>query len=270
MEILKKSAECLSTLRKKQPLIHHITNYVTVNDCANIVLAVGASPVMADDCREVEDIVSLSQALVINMGTLNQRTIESMLKAGKKANEVKIPVIFDPVGVGASSSRNETAQQIIEGVKLAVIRGNMSEIKVISGKNVKIKGVDSLASAEDGTQVAEETARKLDTVVAITGKTDIISDGTRTCYIENGHERLSSVTGTGCMATSLIGSFCGAVNDYYLAALSGVMAMGLAGELASESLKAFEGIGTFKVRIFDNISNLSEKIIVKRGRVSHE
>ncbi len=270
MEILKKCAESLITLRQKQPLIHHITNYVTVNDCANIVLAVGASPVMADDSKEVEDIVSLAQALVINMGTLNQRTVESMLKAGKRANELKIPVIFDPVGMGASSFRNETAKKIIAGVKLAVIRGNMSEIKLIAGQDVKIKGVDSLASEEDGTQVAQGLARKLKTVVAITGKTDIISDGTRTCYINNGHERLSHVTGTGCMATSLIGSFCGAVDDYYLASLSGVMAMGLAGELASESLSPAEGIGTFRIRLFDNISNLSQEMILKRGRVSYE
>ena len=150
MEILQSIAANLQGIRDKKPLIHHITNYVTVNDCANMTLAIGASPVMAEDIGEVEEMVSFAATLVINMGTLNSRTIESMVVAGKKARKMGIPVIFDPVGVGATTLRTATAERIIREVSPSVIRGNMSEIKIIAGFEETIKGVDSVASAQDG------------------------------------------------------------------------------------------------------------------------
>ena len=265
MENNKKIVEILKVLKEKKPLIHHLTNYVTVNDCANIVLALGGSPVMADDIEEVEDMVSIASALVINIGTLNSRTVEAMLKAGKKANELEIPVILDPVGVGATPYRKKVALKLIENIKFAVIRGNMAEIKILSGIEAKSKGVDSEEnSTEDGKIVAIELAEALRTVVAITGAVDYISDGKKVLAIHNGHEMLKNVTGTGCMSTSLVGTYAAVTKDYLLAAVGGVMTMGIAGE------KAFEagiGNGSFKVKIIDNVYNLSEEDIIERGKI---
>lgn len=268
MEILQSIGDNLRGIQAKKPLIHHITNYVTVNDCANITLAIGASPVMAEDIGEVEEMVAFAGSLVLNMGTLNSRTIESMLVAGRKAHQLGIPVIFDPVGVGATTLRTVTAEKIIREVRPTVIRGNMSEIKIIAGFQETIKGVDSVASEEDGEQVAQELSQKLGAVIAITGKQDIIAYGDRLLRIDNGHPMLSQVTGTGCMATSLIGCFCGATDDYFIGAIAGVMTMGLAGELAQQSLQAGEGIGTFRMRLFDAVSTLTPEIFMKAGKVS--
>lgn len=269
MEILQSIADNLQKLRDKKPLIHHITNYVTVNDCANMTLAIGASPVMADDIGEVEEMASFASALVLNMGTLNGRTIESMLVAGKKARQMGIPVIFDPVGVGATTLRTVTAERIILEVCPSVIRGNMSEIKIIAGFAEDIKGVDSVASEHDGEQVARDLSQRLNAVIAITGKQDIIAQGERVLRINNGHSMLSQVTGTGCMATTLIGCFCGATDDWFTGAAAGIMTMGLAGELAQHSLQAGEGIGTFRMRLFDAVSTMTPPIFMEAGKVSN-
>jgi hydroxyethylthiazole kinase len=269
MEILQRIADSLLDLKNKKPLVHHITNYVTVNDCANITLAIGASPVMADDIGEVEEMVSFASSLVLNIGTLNSRSIESMIVVGKKAKEKGIPIIFDPVGVGATSLRTLTAKRIIEEVRPSVIRGNMSEIKILAGLDADIKGVDSIADEEDGEKVAGLLTKKLGSVIAITGKQDIIAQGDRICLIDNGHPLLSQVTGTGCMATSLIASFCGAAEDSFLGAAAGIMTMGLAGELAEQSLHAGDGIGTFRVRLFDAVWSMTPEVMRKGGRITN-
>lgn len=263
-------AAALSAVKEKSPLVHHLTNYVTVNDCANITIAIGASPVMADELTEVEEMVGIASALVLNIGTLNSRTIASMLAAGKKAKSLGIPVILDPVGVGATTLRTKTAQQIIEGVHPTVIRGNMSEIKVLAGLDVQTKGVDSTASAENAEDVAKKLASEWKCIVAITGKTDIVSDGTHVCRIDNGHRILSDVSGTGCMSTSLIGSYCGANQDYLTATVAGIVSMGLAGELAEQSLTPQEGIGTFKIRLLDSIYHLTPESLAKGSKVTCE
>lgn len=200
----------LEQVRANVPLIHNITNYVTVNDVANAVLAIGASPIMADDIGEAGDISAISSALVINMGTLNERTIASMIAAGKRANECGVPVVFDPVGAGASALRNNTALKIVSEVKLAVLRGNLSEVSFIAGLDVATKGVDSAAADEknDAVAVAKSVADSLGCSVAITGAIDTISDGKQTVQIRNGHPQLSKVTGTGCMTSALVGSVC--------------------------------------------------------------
>ena len=246
-----------AAVREKKPLIHHITNYVTVNDCANITLAAGASPVMADDPGEAEDIVSLASALVINMGTLNKRTIESMIIAGKAAKKKNIPVIFDPVGAGAGTLRNETAARILHEVKPSVIKGNVSEILFISGVSSGAKGVD--VSDEDKNMNEEIIFGKiiklaLDTgcVVAATGKKDIISDGKRTIYIENGHKMMADITGTGCMTASLAAVFCSVSNDLLLGTAAGILYMGLAGEKAF-SAAGSHGSGSFRTALIDEI-----------------
>lgn len=267
MEINKKVSENLIAVKKKSPLIHHLTNYVTVNDCANIVLAIGASPVMADDIKEVEEMVGIASALVINIGTLNERTIESMLLAGKKAKNLGIPVILDPVGVGATGLRTRTAEKIIKEVKPDILRGNMSEIKVLSGLNVAIKGVDSVADAENGIEIAKKLAKEWGCIIAITGKVDIVSDGDTVYSIENGHRMLSDVTGTGCMTTSLVGVYCGANSDYLTATVAGIASMGLAGEMAYQSLSPVEGIGTFRARLFDAIYNLTPESLASGGQI---
>lgn len=270
MEIIKCIINNLEAVKEKSPLVHHITNYVTVNDCANIVLAIGGSPVMADDIKEVEEMVSFASALVINIGTLNERTIEAMIKAGLKANELNIPVILDPVGVGATKLRNETVKRLIDNIKFAVIRGNMSEIKITAGIEVEIKGVDSKASDVGAVEVAQNLAKKLNTIVAITGARDVITDGERVCLVDNGHKILSMVTGTGCMTTALIGAFAGVTKDYLVAATAGIMSMGIVGEKAHGSLGENDGIGTFKARLFDNIFNLSSVDFEERGKIMYE
>jgi hydroxyethylthiazole kinase len=270
MEILQEIANSLLEIKEKKPLVHHITNYVTVNDCANMTLAIGASPVMADDIGEVEEMVSFASSLVINIGTLNTRSIESMIAAGKKAQEKGIPIVFDPVGVGATKLRTASAKRIIEEVRPAVIRGNMSEIKILAGLDADIKGVDSVSGEEDGEMVARELSKKLDCIIAITGKRDIIAQGDRICRIDNGHAILSQVTGTGCMATSLIACFCGVASDLFIGAAAGVTVMGLAGELAKKALQTGEGIGTFRVRLFDAVWSMTVEDIRKGGRVIHE
>ncbi|MDF2880703.1 MAG: thiM [Clostridiaceae bacterium] len=278
MEACKKISELLCSLKKKNPLVHHITNYVTVNDCANITLAIGASPVMADDISEVRDMVSLASSLVINIGTLNSRSVESMLAAGKKANELNIPVVFDPVGAGATPYRTEVARKIISEVRLAVIRGNLSEIKTLYGLNVQTKGVDSSEDVSskkeelsEEKEMAKDFANKFNTVIAITGAVDIITDGKTIYSVENGHKIMSKVTGTGCMCTSLIGSYLGSSKDSLSAALAGVVSMGIAGEIANEQLdKKKEGTGSLKVKIIDTVYNLSEDLILKRGKVYEE
>ncbi|HEX2926145.1 MAG TPA: hydroxyethylthiazole kinase [Ruminiclostridium sp.] len=262
-------AELLSKLRCKKPLIHNITNYVTVNDCANIILAVGASPIMADDMEEAADITAISSSLVINIGTLNRRTVESMICSGKRANALGIPVVFDPVGAGASALRNNTTETILSEVKIGVLRGNMSEISFIAGLGANTKGVDASDkdNKNDGVAIASSVARKLGCVVAITGAVDIISDGKRVAKISNGHKMLSNVTGTGCMATALAGAFCGASNDNFTAAVAGVVSMGIAGEIAFE--KAGEnGTGSFHIAIVDAISKLAQIDILERAKIN--
>lgn len=265
----------LEQVKAKKPLVHHITNYVTANDCANVVLAIGGSPIMADDIEEVQDIVSLSSALVLNIGTLNKRTIESMLVAGKKANELGIPVIFDPVGAGATKLRDKTAERIINELKLAVIRGNMSEIKSVSGLGSTTRGVDAsekdillLGDLNYGKSIADELSSRLDCVVAITGPVDIVSKDGTTYFIENGHKMLSMITGSGCMCTSLIGVYCGVTNNYFEGTVAGVLTMGLAGEMAYESLtEDNRGSGSFRVKLVDSLSRITAKDVLERGRV---
>jgi hydroxyethylthiazole kinase len=273
-KMAKSYAAQLNKVRKNKPLIHHITNYVTVNDCANITLAIGASPVMADAIGEAADIAAIARAVVLNMGTLNERTIPSMIAAGKAANAQGIPVVFDPVGAGASKLRNDTAASITSAVKLSVIRGNISEIKFVAGLSSQTKGVDAsdsdIARAGSAGQTAKSLAQKLGCVVVISGVVDAISDGTKVVFVENGHPMLGYLTGTGCMCSSLIGSFCGAVPDEPLsAAAAAMMCMGIAGELAYENAKQ-RGNGSFRIALHDAVSRMDAATFEKRARYHEE
>lgn len=274
IDIAQKVVELLNRLKNKKPLIHNITNYVTVNDCANILLAIGASPIMADDLKESADITSIASALVINIGTLNERTIESMIVSGKKANELNIPVVLDPVGAGASSFRNETTKRILEEIKISVLRGNMSEIKFIAGLESETKGVDASESdlksdSDEGIRVAKSLAKRFNCTVAITGVFDIVSDGEKSVTIENGTKMLSNVTGTGCMTTALVGGYLGACEtkeDLFIAAISGIVSMGICGEIAEERAGNI-GLGSFHMAIIDAVSNLDEENLLNRSKI---
>jgi hydroxyethylthiazole kinase len=268
MKLLQSLAATIGMVRAQKPLIHHLTNYVTVNDCANSTLAIGASPVMATDAAEMEDMVSMAGALVLNIGTLTSLVIESMLIAGKRAKQLEIPVIFDPVGVGATGLRTSSAKRIIDAVGPTVIRGNMSEIMTLAGLSAKIKGVDSLADELEAEVVARNLSKKLGCVVVITGKTDFIARENDLCRVANGHAMMTGITGTGCMATSLVGACCAANGDAFVGAAAGIVAMGIAGELAQKMLGSQEGLGTYRVRLIDVISQMTPELMLSHGKIS--
>ncbi|MDE5577649.1 MAG: hydroxyethylthiazole kinase, partial [Oscillospiraceae bacterium] len=249
-------------------------NYVTVNDCANILLACGGSPIMSDDIGEVEEITSICGGLNINIGTLNSRTIPAMLAAGKKANELGHPVLLDPVGAGASSLRTDTALKLLNEVKFTVIRGNISEIKTLAAGSGTTKGVD----ADSADRVTEENlervcdfvkafAAKTGAVVAVTGAIDIVADGKKAYCIFNGHPMMSSVTGTGCQLSAMTAAYVTANPESVLeAAAAAVCAMGVCGEIAHERLDTQDGNSSYRNYIIDAVYNLSGGILEKRAR----
>ena len=256
--------EILEKVRKTKPLVHSITNYVTVNDCANMLIACGGSPIMADDINEVSEITSICCALNMNIGTLNHQTIPSMIAAGKKSNELGHPVIFDPDGVGASQYRTEAAKTIMRDVKISAIRGNISEIKSLkTGGNTR--GVDAYMGDEvtDGNldgiiEFAKSFAREIDGVIVITGRIDIVTDGMRAFIVKNGHEMLSKISGTGCMLSAMLGAFLGADRKNPLeSCVAAVCTMGLCGELAYEKLLKGEGNLAYKIKLFDEVFNMT-------------
>lgn len=258
-------------VRIKKPLVHCITNYVTVNDVANALLACGGSPIMADDIAEVGEIVSESCALVLNIGTLNQRTVESMLKAGKTANEKNIPVVFDPVGAGASALRNETVNKLLRQIQFTAIRGNLSEMSYIAGVEANTRGVDSneCDAKNDAVSVAKAVAAEYSTVAAITGAVDIVSDGKRVAKISNGVADMGKVTGTGCMLTGIIGAYIGANTNAFEATVAAVTSMGIAGETAFNSVSN-KGTGSLRVAIIDELSKIDDKAIARLGKIANE
>ena len=259
------------SVREKCPLVHCITNYVTVNDVANAILAVGASPIMSDDISDVEDIVSISQALVINIGTLNARTVESMAAAGKKANELGIPVVLDPVGAGASRYRCSVTDRLLSEIRFSVIRGNLSEVAYIAGKGAGTKGVDSSMTEKDAdpAAVAKAVSESTGSVVAITGKVDTVYSAGRIARISSGRAEMGLITGTGCMLSGFIGAFVGASDNHFEAAAAAIAAMGAAGEIAFE--KAGEkGTGSFHIALIDELSHMDDRTVELRGKLEYE
>ena len=254
----------LSKVRDVNPLVLHYTNEVTINDCANITLALGASPLMSYSYEELEEIIPLASSVVINIGTMNSSYIDLFLKAGKIANKFNKPVVLDPVGAFATKSRALLVEKLINEVKFDVIKGNFSEIKYIGGFDVNGKGVDSFEEDENIDDIIKKVSKKLECVVVATGKVDVITDGEKTIKVYNGSSRLKSITGTGCMSASLIGSYLGASENKLEAASTGILTMSLCGELAG---KDNIGIGSFKVSLMDNIYNLNEETLNKFSRV---
>lgn len=259
--------EIFQNVRQKSPLIHNITNYVTVNDCANMLLACGASPIMAEDRGEAAEITGRCQGLNINIGTLRQSVIPSMLAAGKRSNELGHPVILDPVGAGASRLRTETALRLMGNIRFAVIRGNISEIRALAGSRGTVKGVDADVSErvteetlEEAVTFARRFALRSKGVVAITGAIDIVADAGRAYCIRNGHAMMSSVTGTGCQLSALTAAFVAANPDRPLeAAAAAVCAMGLCGEIGFERMSDRDGNASYRNYMIDAMYRLTPR-----------
>ncbi|MDE7171439.1 MAG: hydroxyethylthiazole kinase [Oscillospiraceae bacterium] len=261
-------------VRQRHPLIHNITNYVTVNDCANMLLACGGSPIMADDPDDAVEITAICGGLNINIGTLNQRTIPAMLAAGKRANELGHPVVLDPVGAGASSLRTDTAFRLMREVKFTVIRGNISEIKTLASGSGTTKGVDADVAdqvteenLEAAVAFAKEFAQRTGAVTAITGAIDIVADGERAFCIHNGHPMMSAITGTGCQLSALTAAFVTANQDTSLeAAAAAVCAMGLCGEIAHQRLTDLDGNSSYRNYIIDAMYRLTPAMLEKGAK----
>lgn len=243
----------IQKVKEVNPLVLHYTNNVTINDCANITLALGASPLMSFSYEELEDIIKIASAVVINIGTMNSELLNLYLIASKTANRYNKPLVLDPVGLFATKARTEFINKLLNEVKFDVVKGNISEIKFIGGFDVNGKGVDSFEEDEDITEIIKTVANKLETVVVATGKTDIITDGEHVYKINNGTVKLKSITGTGCMSASLIASYLGCSENILHCATMGVLTMSLSGELADQDNP---NIGTFKVKLIDEIYSL--------------
>ena len=259
-----KAAENLKRLRVKKPLIHNITNFVVMNYNANVLLAIGASPVMAHAMEEVEEMVSLSHALVLNIGTLEQEWISSMIKAGKRANKLDIPVILDPVGSGATAFRTGSAKRLINEISVKVIRGNASEILSLAGNRSETKGVETRHSVDDAYNTALSLSKELGTTLVITGKIDLITDGDRILRVHNGHELMGFVTGTGCAATAVIGAFLAVDNDPVSASATALAYYGLAGELAAKKASA---PGSYMTASIDALYEIDETALAKGAKI---
>ena len=257
----------LKTIRETKPLIHHITNWVTIYDCANITRVFGALPVMAHAPEECADMTKISSALVLNIGTLTSELVEAMLLSAAAANEKKIPVVLDAVGVGATKFRDEMAAKLLSSVHIDIIKGNYSEIAKLAGEEAETKGVEATAINADPEKIAKEFAKSKSSIVVMTGKEDIISDGKRVFIVKNGHEQMGSIVGTGCMAASVIGSFASVNPDYCEASKDALCYFGVAGELAAEKSK---GPGSFKVNLYDEVFALADEKVKEMMNVEEK
>lgn len=266
--------ELLDNVRQRHPLIHNITNYVTVNDCANILLACGGSPIMADDIGEAEEITALCGGLNINIGTLNARTIPAMLAAGKKANELGRPAVLDPVGAGASRLRTDTALRLLEQVRFTVVRGNISEIKTLALGRGSTQGVDADVgdavtedTLEEAVRFAKGFAQKTGAVIAITGAIDVVADGEERAFcVFNGHPMMSGVTGTGCQLSAMTAAYVSANPDRPLeAAAAAVCAMGVCGELAQRRMGELDGNASYRNYIIDAVYRLDGETLERHA-----
>jgi hydroxyethylthiazole kinase len=251
-------------VRERKPLVHQITNYVVMNETANATLALGALPVMAHAREEVAEMVRLAGSLVLNIGTLSPHWVEAMLIAGKAANEQGVPVVLDPVGAGATTYRTETAKRVLDEVDVAVLRGNAGEVATLVGVEAEVRGVESIAAADDAATIARAAASTLGVVVSVTGPVDHVSDGSRVAAIANGDPLLGRVTGTGCMSSAITGCFL-AVAEPFEAAVAALVAFGVAGEDAARDAK---GPGSFHVALYDALAALDPAFLDERARVT--
>jgi hydroxyethylthiazole kinase len=260
-EMAKKAGENLRLLRERKRLVHNITNYVSMNYIANALLACGASPVMAHAIGEVEEMVALAGALVLNIGTLTPDWVEAMVKAGKQANRLNVPVVLDPVGAGATRLRTESAKQLMAEVRVSVVRGNASEILALARAKSSTLGVDAIHSVDEAADVAVALARDSDTTIAVTGETDFVTDGGRAYLVYNGHPLMGRVTGTGCVASAIVAAFLAVDPDAVNGAATALAFFGLAGEEAAANSA---GPGSFQTALLDSLYNMNEEAL-RRG-----
>lgn len=256
MNLLEQFAGGLGAVRACKPIVHHITNYVSINDCANITLAIGASPIMANDPAEVAEVVSQSAALALSLELPNTRMLESMLVAGRQANAKGIPVVLDAGAVDLSKARIRAAEQLLLMVRLSAVRGSLAEIRRLAEIYASMQGLDLVATEEIGGELVRQAANHLGCLVAATGETDYISDGREICRIDSREALLSRIQGVGCMTTSLMAACCGALGSSLPAAASGVLYMGIAGAKARIAMREGDGLGIFRLRLIDAVGNL--------------
>ena len=255
---------CFENVRKTCPLIHNITNYVTVNDCANALLACGGSPIMSDEPEDVVDITTICGGLVLNIGTLNKQTIAGMRAAGKRASELGHLIVLDPVGAGASALRTATASEILDTMDVAVVRGNMSEIKAVAGASAATRGVDvnpdDVVTDENlaaSAAFAKELAKKTGAIIAITGAIDIVANDERAFAIRNGNAIMGKITGAGCMLSCLVGAYSVANKENMLeGVVAAIAGEGLCGQIAAERMTEADGNGSFRTYLLDAMYNL--------------
>lgn len=250
----------LNLIRKQSPLIHNITNYVVMNNTANALLAIGASPVMAHSVDEVEEMAGIASSLVINIGTLEAVWVEAMLIAGKTALEKSTPIVFDPVGAGATTYRSKVCKQLIEECKPSIIRGNASEIIALLDTEAQTKGVDSTNTSDSALNSAKALALQTNAVVVISGETDYITNGVTVETVKNGNPMMAKVTGMGCTATAIVGAFSAVNKNLLEAAAHGMAVMGITGEIAASISK---GNGSLQINFLDTLFNLDEEAIRK-------
>jgi hydroxyethylthiazole kinase len=257
--------ETLGRLRAQKPLVHQITNYVVMNETANATLALGALPVMAHAREEVEEMVGLASALVINIGTLSPDWVDAMLLAGRAAGARGIPIVVDPVGAGATAYRTETARRLLDELGVTILRGNPGEIATLVGVDAEVRGVESVAAASDPADLARQAGRALGVVAAVTGAVDQVSDGERVLAVANGDPLLATVSGTGCMSTAITGAFVAVRPAEPLAAAAeALVAFGVAGEDAAAQAR---GPGTFHAALYDALYGLDPETLDRRARV---
>lgn len=259
-----KAAQILSTLRTSRPLVHHITNFVVMNVTANITLCSGALPVMAHAKEEVEEMAASAHALVLNLGTLWPDQVEAMVLAGRSAALRRIPIVLDPVGAGATTLRTASARRLLEELPICIVRGNAAELAALAGIDAAISGVEAVGMEAAVADVALRFARRYQCVAAVTGAVDAVTDGRRMFRIANGHPLMATLTGTGCMATSVVAAFAAAEKDSAVAAASALAAYGLAGEIAAQRA---QGPGTFQAHLFDALAGLTEEAIRAGARI---
>lgn len=254
----------LEVLRAKSPLVHNITNFVVMNFTANALLAVGASPVMAHAVEEVEDMVSISGALVVNIGTLSPNWVDGMVLAMRKAKAIGVPIVLDPVGAGATPYRNNVLKRLLDAVSPTIIRGNASEIMALAGLDIQTKGVDSSAAVNDSLEAARQLSDKYGSVVSVSGPADLIVFQHKTAYVSNGVPLMTRVTGMGCTASALAGAFAAIQPDPFEAAIAAAVTMGVAGQLASEKSTS---PGTFQMHFLDSLFNITAENFSQLAKV---
>ncbi len=266
MELIDQICIDLEKIRSSKPLVHSITNFVVMNETANATLCIGALPIMSHAIEEVEEMVGISSALVLNIGTLTHEWIDAMEIAGKRANEIGIPVILDPVGAGATKLRTESSKRLLENVKISIVRGNAGEVATLAGINAEVRGVESMSAERSPADIALEFAASYGCTAAITGAVDVISDGKRLAMVNNGDAMMGTVVGTGCISNVIVASFAAVSSDSFTAAIGGLSTFGIAGEIAAVDTQGKPG--TFHTKLYDALYCVTPSDVKEKAKIT--